>query len=567
MVEEVDLPADPWDDEPDDGFERLSESDLVLEQLDSHRRLSRLIECRQLVTVVDWAELHPGVTDPTATQQLGRERAVQFGGQGTPLVAEFAPAELAVATRSTTFGAGRLIADGLDLAYRLPRLWDRVRANEIDVWQARKIAQATRHLSPEAAAQVDADLADIVGTLAWSRTERIMTGRIISADPEAAAAAARRAAQARYVRKGRANTDGVSTLYARMDAAEATWLDATITLLAELLVTHRGSTDAVDVRRAQALGLLARPGDALSLLAEQASTNNTQPAPAPGPEPEAAATPEPDAGADAGWREEPWDSAAWPDIEPAVPRIPRTHPGHHPNPAPPNQWFETGDAADVERRHPAALFGQVEALTRLTETLADPRLCQALRPAAVLHFHVAGETVTNIVNDQTGPGVVDGPVRSTELGPQPASLVKTWLGVSQVKLLPVIDLPAGELPVDAYEIPARLRRHLAERVPGSLFPWSGSMTGLDLDHTRPYDHGDGQRPPPPGQTRTGNLAPHSRREHRILTHHAGWQRRQPCPGLLVLRTPHGRVLVTSTSHGTHDLGTGSLANAIWSAVK
>jgi hypothetical protein len=40
--------------------------------------------------------------------------------------------------------ARALIADALDLRYRLPRLWDRVLTGGVGAWQARKIAEQTR---------------------------------------------------------------------------------------------------------------------------------------------------------------------------------------------------------------------------------------------------------------------------------------------------------------------------------------------------------------------------------------------------------------------------------------
>ena len=40
--------------------------------------------------------------------------------------------------------ARALIADALDLRYRLPRLWGRVLTGGVRAWQARKIAEQTR---------------------------------------------------------------------------------------------------------------------------------------------------------------------------------------------------------------------------------------------------------------------------------------------------------------------------------------------------------------------------------------------------------------------------------------
>ena len=66
--------------------------------------------------------------------------------------------------QGTGIAAARaLIADALDLRYRLPRLWDRVLTGGVRAWQARKIAEQTRPLSWEACADVDRALSDVCG--------------------------------------------------------------------------------------------------------------------------------------------------------------------------------------------------------------------------------------------------------------------------------------------------------------------------------------------------------------------------------------------------------------------
>jgi hypothetical protein len=86
--------------------------------------------------------------------------------------------------------------------------------------------------------------------------------------------------------------------------------------------------------------------------------------------------------------------------------------------------------------------------------------------------------------------------------------------------------------------------------PADAFPYaSATSRKLELDHTIPY------RPPddggPPGQTRVGNLAPLTRRHHRIKTH-GRWQVKQPFPGVLVWRSPHGRIYLVDQT-GTRRL--------------
>ncbi len=116
-----------------------------------------------------------------------------------------------------------------------------------------------------------------------------------------------------------------------------------------------------------------------------------------------------------------------------------------------------------------------------------------------------------------------------------------------INLKPVIDLPAGHTPVDAYEIPASLREQLLQRNPADVFPAPPQSAAVS---TIPYLHPDSGGPP--GKTSIGNLGPHTRRHHRYKTH-GGWQVRQPEPGTWLWRSPHHRTYLVNAT-GTHPLG-------------
>jgi hypothetical protein len=132
-----------------------------------------------------------------------------------------------------------------------------------------------------------------------------------------------------------------------------------------------------------------------------------------------------------------------------------------------------------------------------------------------------------------------------------------------INLKPVIDLPAGHLPVDSYEIPARLREQLQLRYPADVFPYAAAVNRrIDLDHTIAYISLD--KGGPPGQTRIGNLGPYIRRHHNYKTH-GGWQVRQPEPGTWLWRSPHRRIYLVN-ANGTHPLGDTDFAQALWRAA-
>ena len=223
-------------------------------------------ECVLLQLAAHWADLHhPDSVAADAGVGPGREQARRLGGDGTPEVLEFAAAELG-ARQGTTTGAGRgLMADALDLRHRLPHLWARVLAGGLRVWRARKVAQATRHLSRDAAAQVAVAVAGLVAALPWNRFEALLAAKIIEADPAEAELRARMWEADRFVRTGRTGEGGLKLLVARAEAGDVIWFMATVNRIAEILRLE-GSAETADVRRAEAIGILAQPARALELL-------------------------------------------------------------------------------------------------------------------------------------------------------------------------------------------------------------------------------------------------------------------------------------------------------------
>jgi hypothetical protein len=163
------------------------------------------------------------------------------------------------------------------------------------------------------------------------------------------------------------------------------------------------------------------------------------------------------------------------------------------------------------------------------------------QPRAIIYVHLAAEALT------AGTGIT----RVENVGPVLLNRLHMLLGDRcTINLKPVIDLPAGHIPLDCYEIPASLREQLLLRYPADVFPYANLVSrSIDIDHTIPYLSPD--RGEPPGQTRIGNLGPHRRRHHNLKTH-GGWQVRQPEPGTWLWRSPHGRIYLVNAS-GTHPL--------------
>ena len=197
----------------------------------------------------------------------GMERPRRYGGPGTPEAGEFAAAELALLLGCSIAAASALIADALDIRHRLPLLWEAVSAGTVRVWQARHVAKRTRTtgLTLTQAREVDAATTPYLASLPFGRFRDLLEARIITADPEAAEARRKAAELDRFVVTGQANECGLKTLVAKATAGEVIYLVAVIDRIAEVLL-QRGDTDPVAVRRSQALGILAHPTRALTLL-------------------------------------------------------------------------------------------------------------------------------------------------------------------------------------------------------------------------------------------------------------------------------------------------------------
>ena len=143
----------------------------VIDRVQTARTIAHQCEVEQLHLAVQWALLHPcrdeypaGWEDDHGLFTAGAPLA----GPGAPLVDEFAPASLAAALGITLEAAKQLLADALELTYRLPRLLDLVERGAVPVWRARAISRETHDLSTEAVAFADRLIARHRRRSAWS---------------------------------------------------------------------------------------------------------------------------------------------------------------------------------------------------------------------------------------------------------------------------------------------------------------------------------------------------------------------------------------------------------------
>lgn len=125
-------------------------------------------------------------------------------------------------------------------------------------------------------------------------------------------------------------------------------------------------------------------------------------------------------------------------------------------------------------------------------------------------------------------------------GPLTRTPLADLLSRCRVRLTRVID-HAQSVPVDAYEVPERMREQLSLAQPVEVVPY-GTITArrADMDHTIPWGRG--------GPTSPDNLGPLGRTAHRARTH-GGYTLTQPRPGEWHWHTPRGQHFIV-TNRGT-----------------
>lgn len=234
----------------------------------------REAEWRELALAAHWADLHDEHTLPQRTGPVleGTERAKRLGGAGTPAVAEFACAELAVVMGTGYITADNLMRDALDLRHRHPVLWAALGEGRGRVWKARKVAKLVHAagLSLEQAHAVDAAITPYLDSLPWEPCTRLVEAKIIEADPEAAEARRVATALKQFVSTGQSDEFGLKTLIVRANAGDVIFFVAMCDRIAQVLLAE-GDRDPVDVRRSKAVGILAQPALALAMLEKHAA--------------------------------------------------------------------------------------------------------------------------------------------------------------------------------------------------------------------------------------------------------------------------------------------------------
>ena len=200
-------------------------------------------------------------------EMVGR-RPVRIGGDGTPLVDETLPLEIAALTGVSVTGATLLIRDIVSLNSRHPSAWQAVQDGRVPLWRARQLAQLadTFELGYGECLRVDAKIEPCLGLLGWGRVLARFRAAIIQVAPEKVAAHADQSRRSRHVRTGVSEDDpSLGWMTALADTADVKAFENLLGLVTKALI-EQGDPDPVDVVRSKALGRMADPEGVLALL-------------------------------------------------------------------------------------------------------------------------------------------------------------------------------------------------------------------------------------------------------------------------------------------------------------
>ncbi|MFC6286852.1 hypothetical protein ACFP3Q_11625 [Nocardioides sp. GCM10027113] len=221
-------------------------------------------EAELLQLALAWAHAHP---DPDAVWVEDDHADPMI-----PAIAWDAAAPFAAATGRSTAAGDALIRDALLLAHRLPKVWARVRACEVEAWRARRIAQAVYGQPADVATHLDTALAPIAHTVGPIVLDRLIDEAMLRLHPEDREAAQLEALDSRHatLHEDSINDTGIAEMTIRTDWKDLHDLDQTLAEiaahLADLDEADQLVPESLDVRRARAAGILADPYAAAALL-------------------------------------------------------------------------------------------------------------------------------------------------------------------------------------------------------------------------------------------------------------------------------------------------------------
>ncbi|SFI83093.1 hypothetical protein SAMN05216561_113125, partial [Nocardioides psychrotolerans] len=167
----------------------------------------------------------------------------------------------------STAAGKAFLRDCLVIRHRMPRVHAKVCAGKVPVWRARRIAGAVLGAPRDVIAHVDRAIAPLAGTAGLITLDRLIDEAMLLLHAEEVEAASLEALEHRHVTLDERSIGhtGIAEMTIRADWADLHDLDTAVALIAEAL-KRDGSLESLDVRRSQAVGILADPTRALALI-------------------------------------------------------------------------------------------------------------------------------------------------------------------------------------------------------------------------------------------------------------------------------------------------------------
>lgn len=387
---------------------------------------SREAERLRVRVILQWCQLHPASPEDGATwgEVDGRGSEAPLTREGCPDVAYAVVAELAGTFAMSTAAMAHLVDACLEARFRLPRLFARFEALEVDWARLRQVTRLTESLNPAAAEYVDRVLAPIIDRVGPKRVEDTVAAAIALFDPERAAEKARVGKKGWHVTLQNPQVvdfDSTSWLDAQGDSLDLEDFMAGLARVATDLRVE-GDPDTFEQRMAKALGVVGR---ALTGRPGHSSADEQEAPPADADDP-----------AD--------DDTSTPGLGPD-----------------PEQTSTPAPAGDPLERLPVPRSPQ-------------RRGCKAL----VVHAHLHTDAMT---------GSTRAVFQVPRLGAVGEDVFERWVAIYDVKVSRVIDL-SKTWTVDQHDPPGSMRTLVRARDRHCVFPeCEVPARACDLDHIVPYD--------------------------------------------------------------------------------
>ncbi|MFC5176726.1 HNH endonuclease signature motif containing protein [Nocardioides taihuensis] len=238
----------------------------VLGFLRDRRAAADAAEADILKAAAQWAAMHSEAALDPAEPVFG-DKVASLAGPGAPGILEFSVMEFAAALGMSTGWGAAYLGAAIELRHRLPKVWARVMAGDLQAWRARRIAEATVWLSPAAAAHVDRHVAPVAHQIRPTALDRLVEEAATRHDPDQLARRTQAATDRRGVHLDTSRTSlaGTVPLHGELDLPDALTLDEALAHGAAGLATL-GSTESLDARRGTSVARgrgASPPGDGL----------------------------------------------------------------------------------------------------------------------------------------------------------------------------------------------------------------------------------------------------------------------------------------------------------------